>query len=179
MLEADSTVLLIIDVQDRLYRAMHDKEAMAETIEKLIRGTRMLGVPLIATEQYPGGIGPTIPNIAALLGGVPVISKLSFNCCNEPAFLEAFSALYRRQVLIAGIESHVCVYQTALALLDRGHDVQIVADGVSSRTERNRDLGLRRMRDEGAKITGMEMALFELLKTAGTEIFRDVSRIIK
>jgi len=179
MLEADSTMLLIIDVQDRLYRVTHGKEALAGAIEKLIRGTRIFGIPLIVTEQYPRGIGPTIPEIAALLDGVPVISKMSFNCLSEPAFLEAFRNINRRQVLIAGIESHVCVYQTTVDLLDRGYEVQIVADGVSSRTAWSRDLGIQRMRDEGAKITSAEMILFELVKTAAADKFREISQIIK
>jgi len=179
MLEVDQTALLIIDVQDRLYRAMHEKEVLAENIEKLIRGIRVLGIPLIATEQYPGGIGPTIPKIASLLEGVPVISKLSFSCCGDPVFLDAFRALNRKQVIIAGIESHVCVYQTTMDLLDRGYEVQIVADGVSSRTAWSRDLGLQKMRDEGAKITGTEIVLFELLKSAEAETFREISQIIK
>jgi nicotinamidase-related amidase len=179
MLEVDKTALLIIDVQDRLYRAMHEKEVLAENIEKLIRGVRVLGIPVIATEQYPQGIGPTIPKIATLLDGVPVISKLSFSCCGDPAFLGAFTALNRKQVLIAGIECHVCVYQTTMDLLDRGHEVQIVADGVSSRTAWSRDIGLQKMRDEGAKITSTEIVLFELLKSAGAAPFREISQIIK
>jgi nicotinamidase-related amidase len=179
MLEVDKTALLVIDVQDRLYRAMHEKEALADNIEKLIRGARALEIPMLATEQYPRGIGPTIPRIASLLDGAPVISKLSFSCCGDPAFLAAFQALNRRHILIAGIECHVCVYQTTMDLLDRGHEVQIVADGVSSRTAWSRDLGLQRMRDEGAKITSTEIALFELLKTAGAEPFREISQILK
>ncbi len=179
MLDVEKTALLIIDVQDRLYRTMVEKEILAERIEKLIRGIRVLGIPMIATEQYPQGIGPTIPPIAALLTGVPIISKLSFSCCGDPVFIEAFRALNRRQVIVAGIECHVCVHQTTLDLLDQGYEVQIVADGVSSRTAWNRELGLQKMRDEGAKITGTEMVLFELLKTAGTETFREISQIIK
>ncbi len=179
MLDAEKTVLLIIDVQDKLYQAMHDKEALAERIEKLIQGVRALGIPVIATEQYPQGIGPTIPEIAAVLEGVPIISKLHFSCCGDPVFFDAFRTLDRRQVVIAGIECHVCVYQTAMDLLDGGWEVQIVADGVSSRTAWSRDVGLQRLRDEGAKITSTEIVLFELLKTAGAEKFREISKIIK
>ena len=179
MIEVDQTALLIIDVQDRLYQAMVEKELLAERIEKLIRGIRALGIPMIATEQYPQGIGPTIAPVAALLAGVPIISKLSFSCCNDPGFFETFKALNRRQVIIAGIECHVCVYQTTLDLLDQGYDVQIVADGVSSRTAWSRDVGLQRLRDEGARLTSTEMVLFELLKTAGAEKFREISQIIK
>lgn len=179
MLYAEKTVLLIIDVQDRLYKAMHDKEAVAERLEKLIQGARTLGIPVIATEQYPRGIGPTIPKIAKALEGVPIISKLHFSCCGDPVFSDAFRALGRRQVVIAGIECHVCVYQTAMDLLDGGWEVQIVADGVSSRTAWNRDIGLQRLRDEGAKITSTEIVLFELLKTAGAEKFKEISQIIK
>ncbi len=179
MLDLEKCCLVVIDVQERLYRAMRGKEAFRENLEKLLNGVRVLNVPIIATEQYPRGIGPTIPEIAALLEGAPVISKLSFSCCGDPAFFSAFGDLNRKQAIVAGIECHVCVYQTVMDLLDRGYEVQVVADGVSSRTEQNRDIGLQRMRDEGAKITSTEIVLFELLRTAGAEKFREISQILK
>ena len=177
--DVDKSCLIIVDVQERLYRAMHEKETLAENILRLIKGARLLGVPVIATEQYPQGIGPTIEPVAALLAGVPIIPKLHFSCCGDPAFLKTFKDLNRKQVLIAGIECHVCVYQTAVDLLDRGHEVHVVADAVSSRTMRNLDISLRGMSDEGVKITGTETVLFALLKTAGAESFPDVLRIVK
>ncbi len=177
--DVEKSCLIVVDVQDRLYRAMHEKEALAENIQKLIKGVRLLGVPVIATEQYPQGIGSTIEPVAALLVGVPIVPKLHFSCCGDAVFLKTFKDLNRKQVLIAGIECHVCVYQTAVDLLDRGHEVHVVADAVSSRTTQNLEIGLQGMRDEGAKITGAETVLFALLKTAGAEKFPEVLRIVK
>ncbi|HRT27886.1 MAG TPA: hydrolase [Syntrophales bacterium] len=177
--DVEKSCLIVVDVQDRLYRAMHEKEALAENIQKLIKGVRLLGVPVIATEQYPQGIGSTIEPVAALLAGVPIVPKLHFSCCGDAVFLKTFKDLNRKQVLIAGIECHVCVYQTAVDLLDRGHEVHVVADAVSSRTTRNLEIGLQGMRDEGAKIAGTETVLFALLKTAGAEKFPEVLRIVK
>jgi nicotinamidase-related amidase len=179
MLDANNCCLLVIDVQEKLYGVMHQKEVLADHLEKLIRAMRILEVPVMVTEQYPQGIGQTIVRLSALLEGFPVLSKIHFSCCGDPIFLKKFQELNRRQVLIVGIECHVCVHQTAVDLLDRGYRVQIVADGVSSRTAQNRDIGLQKMRDEGAMITSTETVVFELLKAAGSDKFREISKIIK
>ncbi len=145
----------------------------------MIRGVQVLGIPIIATEQYPQGLGPTIPAIAQLFSKVQPIPKLSFSCCGDERFMKELKALNRTQVLIAGIESHVCVYQTAIDLLDSGYEVQVVADGVSSRTAENREIGLQRMSRAGARLTSTEMALFELLKIAKGDKFKEISQIVK
>ncbi len=179
MLEIDNTFLLLIDVQDRLYRAMHGKEELLENIRKLIMGIKAFGIPTVMSEQYPEGIGKTIPEVAELLPDVPGIRKLSFSCCSNRECNAAMASTERNQVLIAGIEAHVCVYQTAMDLLEGGYDVQVVADAVSSRSPRNRDIGLQKMRDAGVVITSVEIALFELLKTAESGKFRELSKILK
>ncbi len=182
MLQIDHSVLLIIDVQGNLAHAMHEKETLFAQLEKLIRGAQVLGVPIIATEQYPQGLGPTLPNIAALMPDVTPISKTAFSCCGEPEFLHALERLRRRQVLIAGIEAHVCVYQTAVQLAEMGqgyYEVEVVADAVSSRSERNRDLALGKMRDRGVGMSCVEMALYELMGKAGGDTFKQLLQVVK
>jgi isochorismate hydrolase len=158
---------------------MHHKDALLENLCKLLKGIRILNVPVLITEQNPAGLGPTVPEITTLLPGVTAIPKFAFSCCREPRFMESFQSLARKQVLLTGIESHVCVYQTSLDLLRLGCEVQVVADCVSSRTEANIKLALERMRDEGGKLTGTEMALFELLRVAEGERFKEINRLVR
>jgi len=179
MLQLDSTVLVVIDVQDRLFRVMPDREALADSLRKLVSGARVLGVPVILTEQYPKGLGPTIAGLAELMPGIKPIPKLSFSCCGEKHFLRELKSLGRRQVLLAGIELHVCVYQTAVDLLAAGYEVQVVADCVASRRVEDRKIGLMKLRDGGAGLTTAEMALFELLQVAEGDVFKEISRIVK
>jgi len=179
MLQLDSTVLVVIDVQDKLFRVMPEREALAASLRKLVRGAQVLGVPVILTEQNPKGLGPTIAELADLMPGIQPIPKFSFSCCGEERFLRELEALGRRQVLLAGIELHICVYQTALDLLASGYEVQVVADCVTTRLLENREIGLTKLRDSGAGLTTAEMALFELLKTAEGDVFKEISRIVK
>ncbi len=178
-LAVDNTVLVIVDVQEKLWRAIYEKEKLLDNLQRLINGLHVLGVPVIMTEQYPHGLGQTLPEIVALLPNIKPIAKLSFSCCGDENFRREFKALDRKQVLITGIESHVCVYQTAIDLLNSGYTVQAVADCISSRTPENRELGLHRMESAGGKLTGVEMVLFELLRIAGSEQFRAISKIVK
>jgi nicotinamidase-related amidase len=178
-LSIENTVLVIVDVQEKLWRVMYDKEKLLDNLQRLIRGIQVLGIPVIITEQYPQGIGPTVPEIAVLLRDNKPIAKLSFSCCGDTNFLKKLKAIDRKQVLITGIESHVCVYQTAIDLLKSGYEVQAVTECISSRTPENRQLGLQRIENAGGKLTGVEMALFELLKTAGSEQFKAISKIVK
>jgi nicotinamidase-related amidase len=179
MLQLDSTVLVVIDVQDKLFRVMPEREALAASLRKLVRGAQVLGVPVILTEQNPKGLGPTIAELADLVPGIQPIPKFSFSCCGEERFRRELEALGRRQVLLAGIELHICVYQTALDLLASGYEVQVVADCVTTRLLENREIGLTKLRDSGAGLTTAEMALFELLKTAEGDVFKEISRIVK
>lgn len=178
-LSVDNSVLVIVDVQEKLWRVMHEKEKLLDSLQRLIRGVRVFNIPVIITEQYPQGIGPTVPEIAALLPDNKPVAKLSFSCCGDMNFLNELKAIDRKQILLTGIESHVCVYQTAVDLLYSGYEVQVVTDCVSSRTPENRQLGLGRIEKAGGKPTGVEMSLFELLKTAGSEHFKAISKIVK
>ncbi len=179
MLTTDNTVLLVIDFQERLFPVMHDKQRLLQNVQKLIRGIQALDIPIVLTEQYPKGLGPTIPEIKELLPDVKPIEKVCFNCCDESAFNETLGSLKRRQLLICGIEAHICVYQTAIALLQAGYEVQVVADCVSSRDPENRMVSLFRMGSSGVSPTTTEMTLFELLNVARGDAFKEISNIVK
>jgi len=180
MLNVDNTALLVIDVQGKLAQLMYQKDNLFANLEKIIRGAQVLEIPIIWTEQVPEKLGQTTPAIAELLvKSAEPISKASFSCCGIEPFMTELQALQRRQILISGIETHICVYQTAVDLLDMGYEVQIVADAVSSRTAENRQIGLERLKEIGAIITNTEMALFELLRIAEGDKFRQITKIVK
>jgi nicotinamidase-related amidase len=180
MLTTGNTALLVIDVQGKLAELMHQRETLFANLQRMIKGAQVLGLPLLITEQVPEKLGATRPEIAGLLAeGTEPIHKSSFSCCGNTAFMERFKALGRRQVLLTGIETHICVYQTALDLLDLGYEVQLVTDAVSSRTAENRQIGLERMKEAGATLTTTEMALFELLRAAEGPQFKEITRIVK
>ena len=179
VLTTDNTVLVIIDIQDRMFRVMYNKERLLQNVLKLIKGVQVLEIPVVLTEQYPAGLGLTLPEITQLLPGIKPIEKLSFSCCGEEGFLKAVKSLNRRQVLMAGIEAHVCVYQTAIDLLNLGYEVHVVVDCISSRALENKEVSLTRMSSAGISLTTTEMALFELLRVAKTEKFKQVSDIVK
>lgn len=179
MLKIENTTLLIVDIQGNLAHSMHGKELLFKNVQKLIKGIQILRIPILWVEQNPRGLGPTIPEIADLLSDIQPISKMSFSSCRNDRFLQALNALNRKQVLIAGIEAHVCVYQTAAELVDIGYDVQVVTDAVSSRNMENKKIGLHRMKDSGVSLTSVETALFELLKAAEGEPFREILKIVK
>lgn len=178
-LTSDGTVCLLIDVQGRLAEAMEGKERLFDNLCRLVRGLKALDVPIVWVEQLPGKMGRTIACLRDLLPGQAPVEKASFSCAGSATCMEALAATGRRQVLLAGIESHVCVCQTAIDLCGLGYQVEVVADAVSSRTAANRDLGLQRCARAGAGLTSVESALFELLGTAEHPAFRDVLRIVK
>jgi len=144
----------------------------------LVRAFQALDLPVLVTEQYPKGLGNTIPELAAIAGGAPLV-KDSFSCAGETAFVAALERLRPRQVLLTGIETHVCVAQTALDLLHAGYQVQIPHDAVNSRRSADREWALHRLQLAGAIISSTESALFELLDRCGTEDFRTISKLIK
>jgi nicotinamidase-related amidase len=180
MLFVEDAVLVIVDVQGKLAQLMADKEELFANLERLVRGADVLELPILWLEQYPEGLGPTIEPLAALLAPArQPMPKVSFSCWGCPAFVDALRATGRRQVLLAGIETHVCIYQTTADLLSEGYEVQVVGDAVSSRAARNRELGLQRVRDLGAAVTTTEMALFELQRVARGDRFRALARIVR
>jgi len=179
MLNIEQTVFVLIDVQGRLAQAMYERALLIGSLRRALQGLRALGVPVLWTEQNPARMGGTIPELAQLLPGEQPLPKMAFSCAGEPEVLRRLEALGRRQALLGGIEAHVCVFQTAADLLARGYETHILADGVSSRTARNRQIGLQRAAAEGARISSVEMALFELLRSASHPAFREILRLVR
>lgn len=179
MLKLDGAVLVVVDVQGRLAELMFERAHVFTTIANAIRGCKALQVPILWLEQNPARLGRTIAPLRHLLEPAEPISKMSFSAWGEKAFAEALTASGRRQVILTGIEAHVCVYQTAVDLLRNGCEAHIVADAVSSRSRANREAGLRSAAAAGASLTTLEMFLFELMRTADHPAFRDVQKIVR
>lgn len=171
--------LIIIDVQGRLAECMDGADRMLPSIRRLALGWRALGLPVLLTEQVPEKLGPTREELADAVSGLTPIPKSSFSCCGEPAFMRALEAAGLRRVVLCGIETHVCVWQTARDLLRAGYAVDVCVDAVSSRAAAHREIALARMRDEGARWTLVEMALLEQVGTAKAPAFRTVHALIK
>jgi nicotinamidase-related amidase len=177
-----NAVLIVIDVQEKLLPVIDGAKHLTRNLERLIRGMHILGVPVVVTEQYVKGLGPTIAPLRDALdesGGYRPIEKACFSAHGCEAFVAQLAALERRQVIVCGVEAHVCVYQTVLDLLAARFDVTIVADAVSSRAAQNKEIALRRMVADGVKLSSTEMVLFELTVASGTDEFRAISKLVK
>jgi len=187
MLDPQKTLLVLIDVQEKLTAVMHEREALVANLVKLLKGMNVLGPPVIQVEQNPVKMGPTIPELLPLLPGNPPLTKTCFSCAGSEAFNEAVKASGRKQILIAGIETHVCVYQTAVTLIRDSYAVEVVADAVSSRHPQDHAIGLEKIREAGrhsngsgqGHVTTVETVLFELMRTADHSAFREILRIVK
>ncbi len=179
MLKRNEAVLVFIDVQGRLHGIMDAKETLDANLEKLIRCAKLLEVPILGTEQIPEKLGSTNEPFATLLENVPKIGKSAFSCWGEPAFCKAFQSLEKRQVILVGIETHVCIYQTAIDLLEEDIEVFVAADAVASRDPQNKTLALQAMRDAGATILPTETILFALLRDAADPHFKPLLQLIK
>ncbi|MCX5644027.1 MAG: isochorismatase family protein [Phycisphaerae bacterium] len=202
MLEIQDCCLIVVDVQGKLVQLMVDKEVLFKNIRILIQAAKVLEIPILWCEQVPAALGPAVPEIAELLTGLCVegvppsnrgqdardarvlkpvepINKASFSCCGQEQFNAQLNTLGKEQVLLCGIETHVCIYQTAMDLMEGGLDVTVLADAVSSRTDQNRRIALTRLAAEGAHISSTEMALFELLRTAKHPQFKDIAKLVK
>jgi nicotinamidase-related amidase len=174
-LQADRTTLVVVDVQEGFRGAIPDFERVAKATATLVEGAEVLGVPIVITEQYPKGLGGTAPEVAEHLPeGTEPLEKVVFSAAEA----DGFDLGGREQALVCGIESHVCVSQTVIDLLEGGTDVQVPLDAVSSRTEENKRVGLHKMERAGAILTSVEAALFELLGRAGSDEFRRVQKLI-
>lgn len=177
-LTVENAALLVVDVQDRLLPAIQDAEARVEAIRKMVAAVRVLGVPLVATEQYPAGLGQTCATVRQAMGELPVTEKLLFSACVEPV-TKQLRELNRPHVIVVGIEAHVCVQQSVLDLLRLGYVPFVCADAIGSRRSFDCEIALQRMRQAGSIITTVESAIFELAGEAGTERFKQVLRIVK
>ncbi|MBN1929912.1 MAG: hydrolase [Chlorobiaceae bacterium] len=179
MITPKETLLLVIDIQGKLATSVFQPDRVVKNVSKLIRACNLLDVPVICTEQYPKGLGRTVDELKELIPEETPFEKLSFSCCGNDDFMKRLRALGRNDILVVGMETHVCVYQTSVELLEFGYNVHLVTDAVSSRTEENRALGIRCIERAGAALTSTEMAIFELLRVAGGENFKAISKIVK
>lgn len=179
MLEIDQCCLVVVDIQGKLAQLMADKETLFANTRILVQAARILEMPILWCQQVPEALGPTVPEIAELLTDVEPIDKASFSCVGHEPFNIKLESLGRDQVLLCGIETHVCIYQTAMDLLHLDYDVTVVADAVSSRTAQNKHIALSRLAAEGAAVGCTEMVLFELLKTAQHPQFKPIARLVK
>jgi nicotinamidase-related amidase len=175
VLDRARAALVVVDVQEAFRPAVGEFDTVAANTAVLVQGARELGLPVIVTEQYPQGLGETVPEVASHLDGVQRHPKTVFSACRA----EGFDLDGRDQALVCGIEAHVCVQQTVQDLLDRGVETHVVADAVSSRTALNRRLGLEKMERSGAWVTSTEMALFELVERAGTPEFKAIQGLVR
>jgi nicotinamidase-related amidase len=179
MLEIEKSCLVVVDVQGKLANLMYNKEPLFANVEILIKMAKALEIPILWCQQNPKGLGPTLPQLAELLDGNEPVDKFSFSCCGDEKFAEQLKNSSRKQIILCGIETHVCIYQTAMDLLDKDYEVNLVADAVSSRTAENKQIALERLTAEGAYISSTEMTIFELLKTAKHPKFRELAKLIR
>ena len=179
MLDIKNCCLVVVDVQGKLAQLMHDKDDLFKNLRILIQAANILEIPIILSQQCPDALGSTILEIAELLEGIEPVNKSAFSCLGEPQFKAKLDQVARKQVLLCGIETHICIYQTAVDLLKEGYDIHVIADAVSSRTFENKHLALSRIQAEGVKISSAEMALFELLRTADHNKFREIAKLVK
>lgn len=174
LLTAGNAMLVVIDFQEKLMPAIHEGESVLLNAGRLAQAARLLGVPAVLTEQYPRGLGATVPALAEV---APAVTKMSFDACGAPAFLDAVAG--DRELVVCGCEAHVCVGQTVLTLLEHRRRVVVVADAIGSRVPLSREIALGRMASHGAEIVTAEMVLFEWLRSAEHPQFRTVSKLIR
>jgi nicotinamidase-related amidase len=178
-LKIDTAVLLVVDVQGKLARLMHESDSLIKQIGILIEGCRALEVPVIWAEQLPDKLGATVPELVEKLVGLTPMVKSSFGCCEDESIDRAIRESRRSQVLLCGIETHVCVWQTAASLLSQGYRLHLACDAVSSRSPLNREIAIQRIAAAGGQLSNVEMALFELMGTAQHSKFREVAKLLK
>lgn len=175
----ENTVGLVVDVQERLFPVMWEKEKLLTNCKILIAGLQELQIPLLVTQQYTKGLGETQTEIKSVIPDFSFIEKREFSCCDEPTVLKRLNHLHAKNVIICGIESHVCVLQTAVDLKDAGFNPIVVTDCVSSRTKENIELAKERFRFEGILMTSYESILFELTRSSGATEFKAISKLVK
>lgn len=179
MLKIDETALVIVDVQGKLAKIVHQSKELLANLENLIKGAQLLDIPIVWLEQYPKGLGRTTDEIKQYLTEYSPIDKMTFSACKNENFQAELDKIGKNSFLVAGIESHICVYQTVSGLLQDENHVEVVVDCVSSRTLANKEVGIEKMKSLGAAVTSVEMALFELMQTAEHPKFKEISNLIK
>lgn len=179
MLTTENTCLVVVDIQEKLLPVMQKPEHVLKNASILVQMAKTLDLPILWCQQAPRALGPTVDEIATLLADTVPIDKTSFSCCGDQAFMQKIDHLKPETTILCGIESHVCVFQTAMDLIQHGLKVHVAADATSSRTQENKTIGLDRMAEEGAVITSTEMLMFELLRDANHEKFSELAKLIK
>lgn len=175
--QKDNSALIVIDIQEKLIPVVFEKDRVVENAIKLVNGFKVLNAPVFCTEQYPKGLGGTEQRLKEALGNIEPVAKMNFSCAGE-LFGQLRNEKIER-VVLCGVESHVCVLQTALDLIANGFQIHIAADAVSSRRKFDYEIALERMRSSGAEITLTESVLFEMLEVCGTDQFKAISKIVK
>ena len=178
-LSRQEIIVVIVDIQERLAAVMGERQKVIDNCLHILKAASLLQVPVLVTEQYPKGLGPTVSEIKDALEAYEPIKKIAFNCCREPDFLNNIASSGRRKLVLTGMETHICVLQSCLGLLKEDYSVHIASDAVCSRKKDNYKTAIEFMRDAGAVITCTETILFQMLETAGTEEFKFISNRIK
>lgn len=187
LMSAERSAVLLVDAQDKLLELVPQANVLRWNLKRLVQGAQVLGVPRLATEQYPEKLGPTSPDLTPHLGELPensqparpIPAKLCFSCAGSEQLVAQLAELDRNQILLAGVETHVCVLQTALDLVAEGYEVYLAADAVGARYAIDHEVALRRMELAGVTLITTEAALFEWCERAGTPVFKEVSRIVR
>ena len=179
MLDKDRSALVLVDIQGKLATLMHDRENFFSNVNRMVKASRLFQIPILWNEQLPDKLGDTVPEIKSELSELFPLTKKTFSCCGNEKFVQALKETGRNQILLTGMETHICVYQTARDLLRDGYEVHLIADAVSSRFEYNRKLGIDTIKDLGGIISSVEMALFDMAETAEGDEFRELIKIVK
>jgi len=178
-IEREKAALVIIDIQEKLFPYVKDQIILQRNVSKLAETAKLLDVPVIVTEHYPKGLGRTIPSVANLVKEAKKIEKTSFGCCGDEKFNKAVKKTDRKQIIICGVETHICVAQTAMGLKNGGYDVYLSGDAVSSRNETDAETAIERMRGEGIIISTTEALMYELMRDASDPLFKEFLKIVK
>jgi nicotinamidase-related amidase len=178
-IKRENTAAIVIDVQDRLYPLIHEHDRLTNNLVRLISGLKALDIPIIVTQQYTKGLGETITSVKEALGEFSHIEKLSFSCCGDPEFSKALNKTGKKNVILMGIESHVCVLQTALDLIEKGYQPILIEDCLGSRNPNDKKFAIKRILNGGGIVSTYESILFELTLVSGTEQFKAISKIVK
>ncbi len=179
LIRKDDCVLLVLDIQGSLFHMVQDKERMLSAALRVIDFAKCLGIPVVMTEQYPKGLGPSLPEIKEALPGLEPVVKTSFSCFGEPRFEERLQSLGRKTIIVVGMETHICVMQTTLDGIQRGYRMYLIAEGISSFGELNTQVAFERLRAAGATVATVEMAMFEILRVAKTPDFQKSFNLLK
>lgn len=179
MLTPENTCLLVIDIQEKLHKHMYNRDQVEKNSVVLVEIAQALNIPILWCQQVPDALGPTIQPVWSLLNEQPSFDKTSFSCCGDQAFTAKLDELKPGTAILCGIETHVCVFQTAMDMMDKGIDVHVIVDATSSRSNENKQIALHRMGKAGVTLSSTEMYLFELLRDSKHEKFRELAKLIK